>query len=53
MDEAFDINIKGVVYGIQVSANEMKKEENGGNVINACTSRELESFELLGIYYPS
>src|SRR3954454_13211871 len=37
LDRTLDINVKGVVYGIQAAANEMMKQETGGKIINACS----------------
>ncbi len=54
-DRVFDINVKGVLYGIQAAAEQMKKQ--GGNkvykIINACSIAGHESFDLLGVYCAS
>ena len=53
LDKTLDINLKGVVYGIQAAANEMKKQESGGKIINACSIAGQEGFEMLSIYSAS
>jgi meso-butanediol dehydrogenase/(S,S)-butanediol dehydrogenase/diacetyl reductase len=35
VNPVFDINIKGVLYGIQAAANQMIEQGNGGKIINA------------------
>lgn len=55
IDRVFDINVKGVIFGIQAAAEQMKKQ--GGNrvykIINACSIAGHESFDLLGVYCAS
>lgn len=53
MDKTIDINIKGVVYGIQAAAKVMKKQDSGGKIINACSIAGQEGFEMLGVYSAS
>ncbi|GIP21383.1 acetoin reductase [Paenibacillus sp. J22TS3] len=50
VDRVFDINVKGVIYGIQAAANQMKKQGTGGKIINACSIAGQEGFALLGPY---
>lgn len=54
-DRVFNINVKGVLYGIQAAAEQMKKQ--GGNkvykIINACSIAGHESYDLLGVYCAS
>ncbi|MBD8007556.1 SDR family NAD(P)-dependent oxidoreductase [Bacillus norwichensis] len=35
VDFTFDVNIKGVIYGIQAAAKQMIKQGTGGKIINA------------------
>jgi len=53
VDRVLDINVKGVIYGIQAAANQMKKQETGGKIINACSIAGQEGFEMLGVYSAS
>lgn len=53
VDPVFDINIKGVLYGIQAAANQMMKQETGGKIINACSIAGQEGFEMLSPYTAS
>lgn len=53
VDAVLDVNIKGVIYGIQAAANQMKKQGNGGKIINACSIAGQEGFEMLSPYTAS
>jgi len=53
VDFTLDVNIKGVIYGIQAAAIQMKKQGSGGKIINACSIAGQEGFEMLGIYTAS
>ncbi|MGX9133245.1 acetoin reductase [Rummeliibacillus sp. JY-2-4R] len=53
VDRVLDINVKGVIYGIQAAANQMKKQGTGGKIINACSIAGQEGFEMLGVYSAS
>ena len=53
VDHVLDINVKGVIYGIQAAANQMKKQGNGGKIINACSIAGHEGYEMLGVYSAS
>ncbi|MBP6346471.1 acetoin reductase [Neisseriaceae bacterium CLB008] len=50
LDTIFNINVFGVVYGIQAAAEQMIKQGHGGKIINACSIAGHESYELLGAY---
>ncbi|WP_313893945.1 acetoin reductase [Psychrobacillus sp.] len=50
VDFTLDVNIKGVIYGIQAAANQMKKQGTGGKIINACSIAGQQGFEMLGVY---
>lgn len=51
-DRVMDINVKGVLWGVQAASKQMKKQ--GGDsiykIINACSIAGHESFEFLGTY---
>ncbi|WP_341201916.1 acetoin reductase [Metaplanococcus flavidus] len=53
VDFTLDVNVKGVIYGIQAAANQMKKQGSGGKIINACSIAGQEGFEMLGVYSAS
>lgn len=53
IDPVFDINIKGVLYGIQAAANQMIKQKTGGKIINACSIAGQQGFEMLSPYTAS
>jgi meso-butanediol dehydrogenase / (S,S)-butanediol dehydrogenase / diacetyl reductase len=50
LEKLFQVNVFGVVYGIQAAAEQMKKQENGGKIINACSIAGHQSFTMLGAY---
>ncbi len=54
-DRVFNINVKGVLWGIQAAGEQMKKQ--GGDriykIINAASIAAHESYDLLGIYCAS
>lgn len=50
MDRLFDVNIKGVIFGTQAAAQQMKKQDGVGKIINACSIAGHESFEMLSLY---
>lgn len=50
LEKIFNINVFGTVYGIQAATKQMKKQENGGKIINACSIAGKTAFELLGAY---
>ncbi|GIN94884.1 diacetyl reductase [(S)-acetoin forming] [Siminovitchia terrae] len=53
VDFTFDVNIKGVIYGIQAAAKQMIKQGTGGKIINACSIAGQQGFEMLGVYSAS
>lgn len=53
VDFTLDVNIKGVIYGIQAAANEMIRQGMGGKIINACSIAGQEGFEMLSPYTAS
>jgi len=50
LESIFNINVFGTVYGTQAATKQMKKQENGGKIINACSIAGKTAFELLGAY---
>lgn len=53
VDFTLNVNVKGVIYGIQAAANEMIKQGKGGKIINACSIAGQEGFEMLSPYTAS
>ncbi|OJF95918.1 acetoin reductase [Alkalibacterium sp. 20] len=53
IDFVLDINVKGVLYGIQAAANQMKEQGEGGKIINAGSIAGHEGFEMLSPYSAS
>ncbi|MDM5199392.1 acetoin reductase [Fictibacillus enclensis] len=49
LERIFNVNVFGVLYGIQAAAEQMKKQENG-KIINACSIAGYKGFNLLGVY---
>lgn len=51
-DRVMNINVKGVLWGIQAASKQMKKQKKGSiyKIINACSIAGHESFEFLGTY---
>lgn len=37
IDKVYNINVKGVIWGIQAAVEAFKKEGHGGKIINACS----------------
>jgi meso-butanediol dehydrogenase/(S,S)-butanediol dehydrogenase/diacetyl reductase len=37
IDKVYNINVKGVIWGIQAAIEAFRKEEHGGKIINACS----------------
>lgn len=50
LDRLLDINVKGMVFGIQAAATQFKKQKTPGKIINASSIAGHEGFELLGGY---
>lgn len=53
LDPVFNINIKGVLFGIQAAATQMIEQGNGGKIINASSIAGEEGFDMLGPYTAS
>ncbi|RIY37437.1 acetoin reductase [Psittacicella gerlachiana] len=49
----FDVNVKGVLFGTQAAAAQMKTQATGGKIINACSIAAHESYEMLSLYCAS
>ena len=51
-DKVVNINVKGVLWGIQAASEQMKKQNKDSiyKIINACSIAGHESFEFLGTY---
>lgn len=45
-----DINVGGVLWGIQAAASKFKQRQQSGKIINACSIAGHEGFALLGVY---
>ena len=50
LDAIFKINVYGVLYGIQAAAEQMKKQDGRGKIINACSIAGHKGYSLLGTY---
>ncbi|ARK30163.1 acetoin reductase [Halalkalibacter krulwichiae] len=50
LESLFQVNVFGVVYGIQAAAEQMKKQENGGKIINACSIAGHQAYTMLSAY---
>lgn len=50
LETIFKINVFGTVYGIQAAAAQMKKQETGGKIINACSIAGHQAFDMLSAY---
>lgn len=50
IDRVLGINIKGVIFGTQAAAEQMKKQQGVGKIINACSIAGHESYEMLSLY---
>lgn len=53
LNQVFQINVNGVVFGTQAAAKQFIKQGTKGKVINACSIAGHESFEMLGTYSAS
>lgn len=53
MDFVFDVNVKGVLFGIQAAAKQMRKQGHGGTIINASSMAGHEGFDFLATYSAS
>lgn len=50
VDKLFNVNVKGVIFGTQAAAEQMKQQEGVGKIINACSIAGHESYEMLSLY---
>lgn len=50
IDRVLGINIKGVIFGTQAAAQQMKQQDGVGKIINACSIAGHESYEMLSLY---
>lgn len=53
VDPVLNINVKGVIFGIQAAAKQMQEQGNGGKIINASSVAGEEGFDMLGVYTAS
>ena len=53
VDALFDINVKGVLWGIQAAAAKFKERGHGGKIINASSIAGHDGFPILGAYSAS
>lgn len=53
VDKVMNINVKGVLFGTQAAAEQMKRQDGVGKIINACSIAGHESYEMLGLYSAS
>ncbi|AZE88969.1 acetoin reductase [Pseudomonas orientalis] len=53
VERTLDINVKGVLWGIQAAAKKFKALKQKGKIINACSIAGHEGFALLGVYSAS
>lgn len=49
-DRTFNINVKGVLFGIQVAAAKFKELDHGGKIIAATSIAAHDSFPMTGLY---
>lgn len=50
LDLTLDVNVKGVIFGIKAAADQMKKQDTGGKIINACSGAGYQGAPLMGVY---
>ena len=50
LSKLFNVNVYGTVFGTQAAAEQLKKQNTGGKIINACSIAGHESYEMLGTY---
>jgi meso-butanediol dehydrogenase/(S,S)-butanediol dehydrogenase/diacetyl reductase len=51
--KVMNINVKGVLFGIQAAAEQMKGQDGVGKIINACSIAGHEGYDMLGLYCAS
>ncbi|WP_288380755.1 acetoin reductase [uncultured Acinetobacter sp.] len=49
-NQIMNVNVGGVLWGIQAAANKFKQRQQQGKIINACSIAGHEGFALLGVY---
>lgn len=49
-DRTFGINVKGVLFGIQIAAAKLKELDHGGKIIAATSIAAHDSFPMTGLY---
>lgn len=50
IDRVFGVNLKGLIFGTQAAAEQMKQQDGVGKIINACSIAGHESYEMLSLY---
>lgn len=53
IDFVFNVNVKGVLFGIQAAAKQLKRQGHGGTIINASSIAGHEGFDFLATYSAS
>ncbi|MBX4653190.1 (S)-acetoin forming diacetyl reductase [Klebsiella michiganensis] len=53
IDKVYNINVKGVIWGIQAAVEAFKKEGHGGKIINACSQAGHVGNPELAVYSSS
>ncbi len=53
IDKVYNINVKGVIWGIQAAVDAFKKEGHGGKIINACSQAGHVGNSELAVYSSS
>ncbi|MGF7444350.1 (S)-acetoin forming diacetyl reductase [Klebsiella michiganensis] len=53
IDKVYNINVKGVIWGIQAAVEAFKKEGHGGKIINACSQAGHVGNPELAVYCSS
>lgn len=53
IDKVYNINVKGVIWGIQAAVDAFKKEGHGGKIINACSQAGHVGNPELAVYSSS
>ncbi|WLR51777.1 acetoin reductase [Bacillus tianshenii] len=50
LETIYKINVFGTLYGLQAAAEQMKKQDGRGKIINACSIAGHKGYSLLGAY---
>ncbi len=53
VDKVYDINVKGVIWGIQAAVKAFKAQQHGGKIINACSQAGHVGNPELAVYSSS